>query len=245
MSLYSQGFISWPKQSLQAATWQTSQPNYSHFPFWIKKMELLQCLSLPTPLFSKVCIYIHVNCGLLIISNKKPTYQEPKDFYSTCEQLDSGISWRGTHPCSSSCSKESGHHCINTEVCGDVKEARAMGFAAFSKQVGYISCSQVKGRQPPSHSSLNFQLFPQNCPTTHRSSVFLTHLYPSTGVDKIQGLQRQLEHLQCNRRIPQSVIFSEVSLVLLSWRPCGKVSGFTRLQRTRELTCLLPQNTSV
>lgn len=68
---------------------------------------------------------------------------------------------------------------------------------------------------------------------------------PINRVDKIQGVQRQLEHLQCNRRIPQSVIFSEVSLVLFSWRPCDEVSGFTRLQRTRELTCLLPQNTSV
>ena len=126
----------------------------------LRKWNYYSALSLPTPVFSKVCIYIHVNCGLLIISNKKATYQEPKDFYSTCEQLDSGISWRGTHPCSSSCSKESGHHCINSEVCVDVKETRAVGFAAFSKQAWRISCSQVMRLQPPSHSSLNFQLFP-------------------------------------------------------------------------------------
>lgn len=75
------------------------------FLFGLRKWNYYSALSLPTPLFSKVCIYIHVNCGLLIISNKIVTYQEPKDFYSTCEQLDSGISWRGTHPCSSSCSR--------------------------------------------------------------------------------------------------------------------------------------------
>lgn len=54
------------------------------FLFGLRKWNYYSALSLPTPLFSKVCIYIHVNCGLLIISNKMVTYQEPKGFYSTC-----------------------------------------------------------------------------------------------------------------------------------------------------------------
>lgn len=149
MSLYSQGLYLGQNSPSRLQLGRHLSLIIVIFLFGLRKWNYYSALSLPTPQFSKVCIYIHVHCGLWSFQIKKPTYQEPKDFYSTCEQLDSGISWRGLILAQAVAAKSQTHHCINSEVCGDVKEARAMDFAAFSKQMGCTLVPKSRAKQPP------------------------------------------------------------------------------------------------
>lgn len=43
------------------------------FLFGLRKWNYYSALSPPTPIFSKVCIYIHITCGLLFLSTKTKT----------------------------------------------------------------------------------------------------------------------------------------------------------------------------
>lgn len=158
MSLYSQGLYLGQNSPSRLQLGRHLSLIIVIFLFGLRKWNYYSALSLPTPQFSKVCIYIHAHCGLWSFQIKSQLIKNQRTSIVPVSNLIQAFHGEGLILAQAACC-ESGHHCINSEVWG-CQGGQGYGFCCLSKQMGCISCSQVKGLQPPSHSSLNFQLFP-------------------------------------------------------------------------------------
>lgn len=142
------------------------------FLFGLRKWNYYSAVSPPIPIFSKVCIYSHINCGLLSLSDKM---QGPKDVSRTCEQLDLGFPGQGLTLSQAIARRDEGNRGINNEVGGDVRKARALGLLPCVSRSGALPgpCSRVR-----SHPHTPFKL------SRHTSDLHSPHPSSPTRLGK-------------------------------------------------------------